>query len=234
MQQAGLNPAFISFKDSAINNWHFILDYARQDATSVNSIVETAIGEQPPAKKEVLLMAKLHRLSLRGTDITKDVDWKRPLDAEQLEKITGKQSTLLPIAFLELGLQCAKAIARMDLGHRGMGSGFLIADDLLLTNHHVLENEAHAREAKAQFNYQRTVSGLDASYDEYELDPGSLFCTSIEDDWSVVKVKPKDGVLAGKKWASLPLHEQIRRLTISRSSFNTQAVARSRLHYITM
>src|SRR5689334_22571016 len=95
VQQAGLNPAFISFKDSAINNWHFILDYARQDAASVDSIVETAIGEQPAAKKEVLLMAKLHRLNLRGTDITKDVDWKRPLDAEQLEKITGKQSTLL-------------------------------------------------------------------------------------------------------------------------------------------
>jgi hypothetical protein len=208
VQQAGLNPAFISFKDSAINNWHFILDYARQDAASVDSIVDTAIGEQPPAKKEVLLMAKLHRLNLRGTDITEDVDWKRPLDTQQLEKITGKQSTLLPIAFLEIGLQRAKAIARMDLGHRGMGSGFLIDNDILLTNHHVLEDESQAREARAQFNYQRTVSGSDASYDEYELDPGSLFCTSSEDDWSVVKVKSKGGALAGKKWTSLPLSEQ--------------------------
>lgn len=208
VQQAGINPAFISFKESAINNWHFILDYARQDAASVDSIIDVAIGEQPPAKKEVLAMAKQHALNLRGTDITTDVDWKRPLDSAQLEKITGKQSTLLPIAFLDKGLQRAKAVARMDLGKRGKGSGFLIGDDLLLTNHHVLEDKEQAREAKAQFNYQRTLNGLDASYDEYDLDPDALFATSADDDWTVVKVKPKQGELPGKKWAVLEIREQ--------------------------
>ncbi len=112
VQQAGLRPMFIAFKDSAINNWFFILDYARHDAASVDAIIDVVIGEQPPAKKEVLLKAKQRALNLRGTDITKDVDWKRPLDSAQLEKITGKQSTLLPIAFLEMGLQRAKA--RLD------------------------------------------------------------------------------------------------------------------------
>lgn len=208
VQQAGINPAFISFKDSAINNWHFILDYARQDAASVDAIIDVAIGEQPPAKKEVLLQAKQHALNLRGTDITKDVVWKRLLDSKQLETITGKQSTLLPIAFLEMGMQRAKAVARMDLGARGSGSGFLIGDDLLLTNHHVLEDEPQARAAKAQFNYQRTWGGLNASYDEYDLDPDGLFKTSADDDWTVVKVKPKRGKLAGKKWAVLEMSEQ--------------------------
>ena len=208
VQQAGINPAFISFKDSSINNWHFILDYARQDADSVDAIIDVAIGEQPPAKKSLLAQAKQHALNLRGTDITKDVDWQRPLDPDQLEKITGKQSTLLPVSFLELGLERAKAIARMDLGERGSGSGFLIGDDLLLTNHHVLEDKAQARAAKAQFNYQRTLSGLDATYDEYELDPDGLFKTSADDDWTVVKVKPKQDVLAGKKWGALKLGEQ--------------------------
>ena len=129
------------------------------------------------AKKEVLLMAKQHALNLRGADIT-DVDWKRPLDSQQLEKITGKQSTLYPITFLEIGVQRAKAVARMDLGERGKGSGFLIGNDLLLTNHHVLEDKAQARAAKAQFNYQQTMTGLAATCDEYELDPDSLFKTS--------------------------------------------------------
>ncbi|MFL5804228.1 MAG: trypsin-like serine peptidase [Roseiflexaceae bacterium] len=208
VQQAGLNPAFINFKESSINNWHFILDYARQDAASVDSIIDVAIGEQPPAKKDVLLMAKQHMLTLRGADITKDVEWKRPLDSDQLEKITGKQSTLLPIAFLEMGLQRAKAIARIALGAGGRGSGFLIGDDLLLTNHHVLEDEAQARTAKAQFNYQQTVGGLAADYDEYDLDPDSLFKTSADDDWTVVKVKPKQGTLAGSKWSALKIGEQ--------------------------
>ena len=211
VQQAGLKPMFITFKDSPINNWFFILDYARHDAASVDAIIDVVLGEQPPAKKEVLLKAKQHALNLRGTDITKDVDWKRPLDSAQLEKITGKQSTLLPIAFLEMGLQRAKAIARMDLGDRGSGSGFLIGDDLLLTNHHVLEDKAQARAAKAQFNYQQTMAGLAATYDEYELDPDSpdgLFKTSADDDWTAVKVKPKQGVVPGSKWATLKVGEQ--------------------------
>ena len=81
VQEAGLNPAFISFKDSAINNWHFILDYARQDAASVDSIIDVAIGEQPQAKKEVLLKAKLHALNLRGTDY----NGRQKLDREKAE-----------------------------------------------------------------------------------------------------------------------------------------------------
>ena len=52
VQQAGMNPTFITFKDSPINNWHFILDYARQDAASVDAIIDVVIGEQPPAKKD--------------------------------------------------------------------------------------------------------------------------------------------------------------------------------------
>ncbi len=209
VQQAGLNPVFIDFPGSALNNWHSILDYARHDAASVEAIIDEAASEQPPAKKEVLLLAKQHALTnVRGADIAKDVAWKRPVDSEQLEKIMGKQSTLLPIAFLERGLQRAKAVARLDLGERGRGSGFLIRDDLLLTNHHVLEDKAQARAAKAQFNYQQTESGLAATSDDYELDPDSLFKTSADDDWTVVKVKPKADLLAGSQWSVLKLAEQ--------------------------
>ncbi len=99
VREAGLNPAFISFKDSAINNWFFVLDYARHDAAYVDAIIDVAVGGAPPAKKAVLLLAKQHALGLRGADITESVDWKRPLDSAQLERITGNQSTLLPIAF---------------------------------------------------------------------------------------------------------------------------------------
>jgi V8-like Glu-specific endopeptidase len=209
VKQARIDPKFINFKDKAIANWFFILDYARLDSNFVDAIIDVAIGEQPQAKKELLAKAKDHMLlNVRGTDITKDVDWKRPLNSEQLEKIIGKQSTLLPVSFLELGLERAKAVARMDLGERGLGSGFLIGDDLLLTNNHVLEDKTQAKAAKAQFNYQQTKSGLNASWDEYDLDPDGLFKTSKDDDWTAVKVKPKQGKLAGEKWGSLKLSEQ--------------------------
>jgi hypothetical protein len=208
VQQARMNPAFIRFRDAAIDNWHGILDYAAQDPDCVNAIIDAAIAEQPPAKQRLLVLAKEHGLGVRGADITESVPWGRPLDSAQLERITGRQSTLLPIAFLEAGLQRAKAIARLDLGGRGSGSGFLIRADVLLTNHHVLEDRAQARAAKAQFNYQRTLDGLAASPDEYELDPDSLFCTSVQDDWTAVRVRPKDSEPAGSRWSTLELDEQ--------------------------
>ena len=208
VEQAQLNPAFIDMEGASIVRWHNILNYARQDSSAVDAIIDVAIKGQLPEKQAVLRLAKAHALDLRGKDIVNDVTWERPIDSGQLEKIIGTQSTLLPISFLEMGLQRAKAIARIDLGARGKGSGFLIADDLLLTNHHVLENKDQARTAKAQFNYQQTLEGLAASSDDYELDPESVFETSEEDDWSVVKVKPKGGELAGKKWSSLSVLEQ--------------------------
>ncbi len=208
VQQARLNAGLIAFNDSPINNWHIILDRARQDAACVDAIIDVAIGEQPRSKQELLARAKEHMLlNLRGVDI-KDVNWKHPLDSVQLEQITGKQSTLLEISFLEQGLQRAKAVARIDLGECGSGSGFLIGDDLLLTNNHVLEDKTQARAAKVQFNYQKTLRGLNASYDEYDLDPDGLFKTSKDNDWTVVRVKPKQSKLAGEKWGSLRLSEQ--------------------------
>jgi V8-like Glu-specific endopeptidase len=209
VQEAGLNPIYIKMSDKPINNWHSILNYARQDAATVFAIIDVAAGQQPPAKRELLLRAKVHELNIRGTDIGKDVHWQRPLDSDQLEKITGKQSTLLPIAFLERGLAHARAIAKITLGENGSGSGFLIGDDLLLTNHHVLEDKAQAQEARVIFNYQQTLQGLDANAVEYKLDPDSLFKTSGDDDWTVVRALPnEDGILPGAKWGTLTLAEQ--------------------------
>jgi V8-like Glu-specific endopeptidase len=208
VKEAGLKTALINFKDAPINNWFFILDYARKQPDYVSALIDAAASEQPPSKRELLLQAKQGGLGLRGADIASDVQWQRPLDNAQLEKITGRQSTLLPVAFLELGLQRARAIARLHLGQRGSGSGFLIGDDLLLTNHHVLENYEQAQTAKIQFNYQQTLDGLAAAYDEYELDPDSLFCTSPGNDWTVVKIRPKDGQPAGKNWHPLVISEQ--------------------------
>ncbi len=49
---------------------------------------------------------------------------------EGLEKILGEQNTLLPIAFLELGLERAKAVGRLVVegGKDGaeLGTGFLV------------------------------------------------------------------------------------------------------------
>ena len=57
-----------------------------------------------------------------------------------LEKIIG-ENTLRPIAFLQRGLEVARSVAYIGVQYgnqRGSGTGFLVAEDLLLTNNHVL------------------------------------------------------------------------------------------------
>ncbi len=52
------------------------------------------------------------------------------------------------------------------------------------------------------------MTGLSATYDEYEFDPGALFKTSADDDWTAVKVRPKQGLVPGGKWSVLKIEEQ--------------------------
>ena len=58
-----------------------------------------------------------------------------------------------------------------------------------------------ARHAQAQFNYQRTLAGTDAVIDEYALLPDEMFETSIDDDWTIVRVAGNPAA----KWGALPL-----------------------------
>jgi V8-like Glu-specific endopeptidase len=198
VQDAGLNPAFIAFDNRAITNWHNILAEADKRG-KVGAIVETARKDYP----ENVWLQNAARNDLNaasGADIAKHVDWQEPADLSQLEKIMGARSTLLDILFLEKGTITARAVARI-LMPGGSGSGFLTTDGLLITNNHVLPDAATAAAARAQFNYQKTLAGLDAPTDEYALDPDSGFATSREDDWSAVRLKGDPAA----KWGALTL-----------------------------
>jgi len=135
-----------------------LLDYQANDTTTMNSVYA---GAEPGQK---------------GT-----------IAKKEFEKLTGEQSTLLPISFLEKGLLKARSVARI-LTPDGMGTGFLISDgDLLLTNNHVIPKKPGAGKYKAQFNYQKSLNGDMVRAETLEIDT-TVFETSVENDWSVVKV----------------------------------------------
>src|SRR4030095_900133 len=64
------------------------------------------------------------------------------------ERIIGS-SDLFDINYLELAIAVGRAVARIQIGSFN-GTGFLVGPELLMTNHHVLENEDDARRAVAQ------------------------------------------------------------------------------------
>lgn len=104
----------------------------------------------------------------------------------------------------------SRSVARVVL-HEGTsdessGSGFLIDENLLITNHHVIANEDEAQAATVEFNYQKTIEGRNAKVQAYTLVPEKGFATSPKeeeggDDWTAVRVEgnPNDG------WGKLAL-----------------------------
>ena len=93
---------------------------------------------------------KTNPISTRGLA---DVAW-RGRETPQLvqEKIIG-ENTLRDIRLLELALDASRAVVRI-VTTNGLGSGFLVAPGLVMTNHHVIRTPADAQPCAYQFFYQ--------------------------------------------------------------------------------
>ncbi|MET0293771.1 MAG: N-acetylmuramoyl-L-alanine amidase [Phenylobacterium sp.] len=91
------------------------------------------------------------------------------------------------LAQKRLGVGLIRAAGRAYDGQSGRwsGTGFLVSPNILLTNHHVLNDPEVARGASVVFDYEVSAAGLaggDAADTptgrEYRLDPDRLFITS--------------------------------------------------------
>lgn len=72
---------------------------------------------------------------------------------ERLETLKNKaMADWLPVSFLEKGLLAARAVGRVEYQGRKIGTGFLVAPNLLLTNAHVIRNILTLGEGSVQFN----------------------------------------------------------------------------------
>jgi hypothetical protein len=75
------------------------------------------------------------------------------LFAERLESLKQKEKAdWLPIAFLEKGLQAAYAVGRVEHHGRRIGTAFLVAPDLALTNAHVVAEIAELTAGGVRFH----------------------------------------------------------------------------------
>lgn len=176
----------VAFRAKAVDNWFEILKEA-ESRGKILPLIDAALQDHP--ENPFLLQAKRGSLSfIRGPAVGEEVDWLAQADISDLEKLMGKQSTLLPISFLEVGRVRARSVARVKVGD-GYGSGFLIRENIFVTNHHVLPDTGSARAATLQFNFQKTQEGLDEKLVEFGLDPDSGFATSLEDDWTLCRVR---------------------------------------------
>jgi V8-like Glu-specific endopeptidase len=198
IRDAELILADISFNDRARTNWSNILDEANKRGKVAN-IINAALRQYPD--NPYLLSAQRGVLSPVKPLISDDLLWHSQQSLETLEKITGRQSTLLPIGWLEIGTERARSIAKVKLADGSYGTGILIRNNYLLTNHHVLAKKEDAKTAIIQFNYQRHPSGRSNDPVDVQLNPAAGFYTSETHDWTLVRVQGD----ANARWGAIDL-----------------------------
>jgi V8-like Glu-specific endopeptidase len=219
VRNAGLPLAFIRWQPSAIDTWFNILDEADKRGKVldvIHAVMQDGYQDNPFLKQAE--QGTLDASPAVGPVWGETLDWLSDEPADTFEKIMGAQSTLLPIGFLEVGLQRARSVARVRLvtRYRGeervvYGSGFLSQDNLFVTNNHVIANEDEARAAIIEFDYELTARDLPKQPVPCHLDPDAGFATSHqdEDDWTVVRVQGD----ANANWDKIEMH----RVTVSKN-----------------
>ncbi len=110
------------------------------------------------------------------------------------EKVVGLNN-LLSIGWVSRALELAACVCRVNTP-AGPGSGFLIATDLLLTNHHVLPDAETAGATVAEFNYQAAWGGELEPVRRFTCD-ATFFHNNQELDYAIVRVNGAPGDLYG-------------------------------------
>lgn len=107
------------------------------------------------------------------------------------ERVISGDDTL-DVNYLEKGSQAGRSVCRINIysqdGEEGFGTGFLIAPQILITNHHVIPDEQYASASYAEFNYEKGLNDLPLFLKVFNFEPSKLFYTNEELDYTIVWV----------------------------------------------
>ena len=128
-------------------------------AESFGVVAQEPPTAKPPSERSEYLAKTLSKAKaeMLSAEATANGEPARPETVQQIaqERIIGS-SDLVDFNFLELAIAMGRAVARIKIGG-GLGTGFLVGPGLIMTNHHVIESEAHVAGALAQFDYQENA-----------------------------------------------------------------------------
>jgi len=129
-----------------------------------------------------------------------DVATENVVDA--FERYMG-ENELLPINYLLAGYLQSRSVGLIRYfdrkhGKEALATGFLVSENLLMTNHHVFpvdtlaEFLAFANDPTVEFNYEYDIDGNRADAVQFVLQPDRFLHTSKALDMALVAVSPSD------------------------------------------
>lgn len=183
----------IKWGTSMLTAWHDIMEKA-QDRGKLRTVIEAILSDSSKSEYRNRILELVADKPVVAIANDENIDWRPDeiKDSDQLERIIGQRSNLLDISFLKEGLRVSKAVARITVAFSDgtyYGTGFLIKENCILTNHHVLFNHA-ARDEKAssvdiRFDYERgELGGLSPIY-EVQGVVGSIIGDK-QHDWAII------------------------------------------------
>ncbi|MBM2320049.1 MULTISPECIES: trypsin-like peptidase domain-containing protein [Marivita] len=115
-----------------------------------------------------------------------------------LERVIGEAEEFLSVMFIKRALVAARSVGRIvsTSTGQGFGTGFMIAPGVLMTNHHVLQNNFAASRASVQLRYELEIDSRQTTGHCFALEPQRLFHANERLDMAIVAVAPisEDGV----------------------------------------
>jgi V8-like Glu-specific endopeptidase len=169
--------------------------------------VESALGPAEPKRVVITRIIDMYHLLPATREIQLPIE-ETPIPTNA-EKWVG-ENTFLNIAFLQRGLDVARAVALVVVRndseatikeHEWSGTGFLVGQRLFLTNHHVLPTNSLLPTTIFRFNFQTTFDGRAESTTDYHARPGGIFFTHPDMDCTLIELAGDPG----NHWGWLPL-----------------------------
>jgi len=190
---SGVKMATINWSQPTYLVWHELLEKSRNQGRLrqlIDVIMVSAGAAVALRLREIVGSDPIVAAPVTPTPVGA---WKGFDDRRTLERQIFDEPALLDIAFLRRGVELAPAVVRLLVTlptGRYYGTAFRIADDLMLTNYHVLfdqgASDSPASKIEIWFGYEKDFAGRDLAHEVEMGDPGSIQ-GSRKHDWAIFR-----------------------------------------------
>lgn len=128
-----------------------------------------------------------------------EFEWRGPTEQLELQGFWRKKPELWDVAFLSRGVDRAASVCRIEVeGQGAIGTGFLLSQDLLLTNYHVLEDGRLTDDSsrwRLGFGRMTSATGTETTGQTFRLAENPIVRSSPTDQLDYVLLRVESTIL---------------------------------------